>query len=77
MTGAEHYREAEVWLHNAGDHFPDGSAFEACMRRAAVHAQLATAAAIVDAGYGRLPVPADDRWREVMRPADSGGSSSN
>lgn len=77
MTGAEHYAEAAHWLTRSEEQYIGSVEHTACLRRAEVHAQLATAAAIVDAGYGRLPVPADDRWREVMRPADAGGPSSN
>jgi hypothetical protein len=71
MTGAEHYREAEMEL------APDGGCEYGCphagcahemahLARAQVHATLALAAATADAAYGLMAVPVDDAWAQAL-----------
>lgn len=73
MQGAWHYHKAETLLQHA-DQFLTGSPdHDALVRLALVHAQLATAAATIDAGYGVLSISADQAWERAMDTTVLGG----
>ena len=72
MTGPQHWAEAQLLL--AADACEYSCPHSGCQHelrliaRAQAHATLAVAAAVADAAYGRLPVPADQAWEEVLAP---------
>lgn len=76
MTGPWHYHQAERLLMVATTQCAVGSAEqESALAQAAIHAQLATAAAAVDAEMGHLKTGMEDYWRSAMHTQSLGGPS--